>query len=229
MTAIGYDAAGRAVAEAAVAITIVAPEVADCHGWLDLYGQAYELGPDNEGVGDPVTLAPPVNGLPYRYTESTSPRASFFMDCSLALSLLRAAPQLRERGVVEVADIGVYNYRCIGEGTPPDCPNGLSQHAHAKAIDLAGFTDADGAFYSVQDDWVIDPAGEDTCDAAVEVGADAWLHETICALKQAGTWNIVLTPNYNDSHRDHFHVDLTTGSDYIRSRPAPVDVGPDDD
>jgi hypothetical protein len=36
----------------------------------------------------------------------------------------------------------------------------------------------------------------------------------------------VLTPNYNDAHRNHFHVDLTTGSNYINKR-LPVDDGPD--
>ena len=46
-------------------------------------------------------------------------------------------------------------------------------------------------------------------------GKDRALHELICALKEAGTWNIVLTPNYNALHRDHFHVDLTADSDFI--------------
>jgi len=46
-------------------------------------------------------------------------------------------------------------------------------------------------------------------------GADAFLHELICTLKDAGVWNIVLTPNYNADHRDHFHVDRTQGSDFI--------------
>ena len=42
------------------------------------------------------------------------------------------------------------------------------------------------------------------------------LHQLICELKAAGVWNIVLTPNYNDAHRNHFHVDLTTDSDFIK-------------
>jgi hypothetical protein len=230
LIATGYDADGNVVDEAAVGITIAAPVVDDCHGWLDLYGQAYELGPNNEGVPDPVTLTTPINGMPYRYVSNENPRETFFMDCSLAVSLLRAAPLLRERDVVEVADIGVYNYRCIGgEGTPPDCPQGISQHAYAKGIDLAGFTDVDGNFFSVNDDWVIDPDAEDTCAAGVEAGADAFLHELICSLKGADTWNIVLTPNYNDAHRNHFHVDMTTGADFIRAATGgrTVDDGPD--
>ena len=220
-------AGGAVVAEDTVEITIGEPTVADCRGWLDLYQLAWTDGPDSPGVADPIELAVPVNGVSYRYISNDAPRAQFnVVDCELALSLARAAPMLRARGVVEVADYGVYNYRCIGGGTPPDCPNGISQHAYAKAIDIAGLTDEVGTFYSVNDDWVIDPDGEDTCLAPTEPGADAFLHQTICELKAAGVWNIVLTPNYNAAHRDHFHVDLTPGSDFIEHGPL-VDTGPD--
>jgi hypothetical protein len=51
----------------------------------------------------------------------------------------------------------------------------------------------------------------------------------ICALKAADVWTIALTPNYNASHRDHFHVDLTAGSDFITKLRGALDVGPDDE
>ncbi|HVK72830.1 MAG TPA: extensin family protein [Kofleriaceae bacterium] len=226
ITATARDAAGEVVATASVDVDVIEPELADCRAWLDLYGATYTVGPARDGVADPVTITTPINGLRYRYSANTAPRATFFMDCSLALSLLEAAPHLRARGVVEVVDIGVYNYRCIGSGTPPDCPSGMSQHAYAKGIDIAGLTTADGTFYSVNDDWVIDPASEKTCEAATSNEKDAYLHEAICALKRNRVWNIVLTPNYNAAHRNHFHVDLTAGSDFIRGRGG-VDEGPD--
>jgi hypothetical protein len=216
------------VAEATVDIMVVEPSPADCHGWLDLYGLEYTLGPANAGVSDPVTVTTPINGMVHRYTSNTTPRTTFFMDCTLARSLAKAAAILRAHDVVEVADIGVYNYRCIGgEGTPPDCPQGISQHAYAKAIDLAAFKTSDSTVYTVNTDWIIDPDAEDTCAAPTVAGKDAWLHQLICELKAAGTWNIVLTPNYNAAHRDHFHVDLTTGANFIEKR-LPMDQGPDD-
>jgi hypothetical protein len=218
---------GEEVGTDTLDLSIVEPTVADCHGWLDLYELSWEVGDPAQGVGDPIVLNVPVNGMSYRYSANTTPRASFtVMSCELAVSLAEAAPMLRARNIVEVVDIGVYNYRCIGEGTPPDCPQGMSQHAYAKAIDIAGFTDDLDTFYSVNDDWVIDPDGEDTCAAPTIAGADAFLHETICELKAAGVWNIVLTPNYNSAHRNHFHVDLTPGSDFIGHGPL-VDSGPD--
>lgn len=217
------------VGEATLAVTTADPVVSECLDWLDLYQLDYELGPDNEGVTDPVTLTTPINGMVHRYSANDAPRSTFFMSCELARSLARAAPMLRARGVVEVVDMGVYNYRCINNnGTPPDCPDGISQHAYAKAFDIAGFTVEGGAFYSVNDDWVIDPDAEDTCAAPTEPGADAFLHDAICELKTAGVWNIVLTPNYNSAHRNHFHVDLTPGADFIEHGHSGLDVGPDD-
>lgn len=226
MVATGLDASDNVVASASVAITVEAPQAADCYAWLDLYGLTYELGPDRQGVAEPVTVNTPINGVAYRYVSNDSPRDTFFMDCSLALSLAKAAPILRARDLLEVADIGVYNYRCIGGGEPPDCPNGVSQHAYATAIDIAGFTDGLGTWYSVNDDWIIDGDSDPTCEAATEGDKDTLLHEVICELKAAGVWNIVLTPNYNAAHRNHFHVDLTPGSDFIRARGL-VDIGPD--
>ena len=204
---------------------------ADCYQWLDQHAVSYERGPVMDGVVEPVTVTTPIDGLVHRYLESAEPRATFFMDCQLAMALARAAPILRQHDVIEVVDLGVYNYRCIGGGTPPDCPNGISEHAYAKAIDIAGYTTSDGTTYSVLDDWVIDPDGEDTCAAPTENDKDDFLHRVICAQKADRVWNIVLTPNYNADHRNHFHVDLTADGDFIERTEGPVaprvDTGPD--
>ncbi len=218
LTVVAVDANGGAVATESVSVTVSAPAAASCHEWLDLYNLSYELGPTRQGVSDPVTVTTPINGIVHRYSANDTPRDTFFMDCSLALSLARAASHLRRRDIIELVDMGVYNYRCIGGGTPPDCPNGISQHAYAKGIDIAGFTTSDGEYYSVNDDWVIDPDSEPTCAAPTEAGKDEFLHELICDIKADGIWNIVLTPNFNAAHRNHFHVDLTTGSNFIESR-----------
>jgi len=36
-------------------------------------------------------------------------------------------------------------------------------------------------------------------------------------------FNIILTPEYNAAHRNHYHVDLTPGADFIGSGVAGVD------
>jgi hypothetical protein len=196
----------------------------NCHDWLDLHGVDYSPGSDTPGVDDPITVYPPIAEIHYRVSWLESRRQTLFMDCRLAQSLVRMADYLRPHDIVEVADMGVYNYRCIGGGNPDDgCTP--SQHAFALAIDIAGFTTDDGTFLSVLDDWVIDPDDVPTCEAQPSGQANTLLHEVICELKKDGVWNIVLTPNYNAAHRDHFHVDLSEGGDFIRARDDGVDVG----
>lgn len=218
LSAVAYGDDGAELLRTSVDITVDEPVVESCQGWLDLYRLDYMPGPTRDGVADPVTVKLPLGGLSYRYSANTTARETLFGDCELMHSLAQAAPILRARGIEEVIDIGIYNYRCIDQSkTPPNC--NMSQHAYAKAIDIAGFVDGEGTTYSVLDDWVIDTT--DTCTAETEGDKDAFLHEVICELKAAGVWNIVLTPNYNSAHRNHFHVDLTPGSDFIKRVGGP--------
>jgi hypothetical protein len=222
LTATAYDAEGTVLATASVDIMVIDPVLADCHAWLDLYRVGYTVGPVRMGVADPVTAMMPINGVAFR--SGGAARTTMFGDCTLIKSLAEAASSWRKRTIVEVTDLGVYNYRCINNsGTPPNCTIGLSEHSFGNAIDLAIFKDADGMTYSVKDDWVIDPSPYKTCMDPTVPGKDAFMHEMICEIKTRGIWNIVLTPNYNSLHRDHFHVDLTAGGNTIKGPPAPTE------
>jgi hypothetical protein len=224
LTATAFDKAGAPAATATVDITIADPTVADCKGWLDLYQLDYMAGPANLGITDPITVTLPLNGVAFRYSGNTTDRKTLYGDCTLMKSLAQAAPILRAHDVTKIVDIGIYNYRCIDQSlTPPNCS--MSQHSYAKAIDIAELVTSADAHYSVLKDWVIDSGGM-TCTAATENEKDAFLHQVICELKAADVWNIVLTPNYNADHRNHFHVDLTKDSDFIK-RTIGVSVDPD--
>jgi hypothetical protein len=213
LTAIGFADDGTELITAAVDITIDDPAIADCQGWLDLYHLDYTTGPANLGIADPITVTLPLNGVAYRYSGNTTQRKTLYGDCTLMKSLAQAAPIVRAHDVTEIVDIGIYNYRCIDQTkTPPNCT--MSQHAYAKAIDIAELVTSDGTHYSVLNDWVIDTTA--TCTAETSGDKDSFLHTVICALKADAVWNIVLTPNYNDAHRNHFHVDLTSNSDFIK-------------
>lgn len=213
LTATAFDEAGLVLATANVDITVADAQVSDCHGWLDLYKLSYTTGPASQGIADPITVQLPLNGVGFRVSGNTTPRKTLYGDCALMKSLAQAAPIMRRHAVKEVVDMGIYNYRCIDQSkTPPNCS--LSQHAYAKAIDIAELVTTDDTHFSVLKDWVIDTTGS-TCEATTENAKDALLHRLICELKAADVWNIVLTPNYNTAHRNHFHVDLTNGSDFI--------------
>lgn len=221
--AIAFDGADDEIEDTEVVIEIQ-PGAETCVEWLDLYQLDFYEGSTEPGIVDPVTVFIPINGLSYRYLEAQDPRPAFLMDCEMGLTLASAAPYLRSRGIVEVLDLGLYNYRCIGGGTPPDCPNGISQHAYGTAIDMAAFLAGDGTIYSVLEHWNIDAVP--TCEAEPTEPEDVFLHEVACDLK-ANFFNIVLTPNYNSAHANHFHLDLTPDADFIRWDRGGVDEGPD--
>ena len=70
---------------------------------------------------------------------------------------------------------------------------GFSEHASANALDVVGFTLADGRIVSVLRDW---PAGGRNAAFLRDV------RDGGCRL-----FATVLSPDYNEAHRDHLHLD----------------------
>jgi hypothetical protein len=212
--AIARNAGGQEIGRQEVRFQIAGAPADACLDQLEALGVTFSAGPAARGIAIPVTVTLPLNGIAYK--SGSSLRTTHFMDCELALSLYRAAIVWKARDITTVRDYGIYNYRCINQSVDPPCPGStLSQHSFGYAIDLAGFYTSDGTYYSVNDDWVIDPEGESTCSAATAGGKDGFLHELVCALYESEIFRIYLTPNYNTAHRNHFHVDLTAGSAFI--------------
>ena len=197
-----------------------------CHEMLNALGVSYVLGPNNKGVADPVTVTTPINGIAYYAYGAATPQSKMFMDCKLALALHKLGDVLRPRGVTAIEHIGIYNYRCIGGGDPDSGTCTPSQHAYAKGIDLHEFR-VGATTYNTETDFVIDPDTMPTCTAAPSNDKDRWLHEVACLMHTQKVFNIILTPNFNADHRNHYHVDLTAGSDYINAiDPGAIGVDP---
>ena len=70
----------------------------------------------------------------------------------------------------------------------------MSQHATANAIDISGFTLTNGRKISLKSDWNGDAATSAFLRSARD-GLCDW-------------FNIVLSPDYNALHADHFHADM---------------------
>jgi hypothetical protein len=194
-----------------------------CRQILDGVGQKYTVGPMNKGVKDPITVTLPIRGLNFFAYGGTKAQTALFMDCSLAVALHKLAGALQPKGIVALEHIGIYNYRCIGGGNPDTDNCTPSMHAQARGIDIHELRDMAGTTYNVETDWIIDPDAEKTCSAKTANVKDALLHEVACNWNALAIFNIILTPNYNADHRNHFHVDLTDGSDFINAASAGVD------
>ena len=96
--------------------------------------------------------------------------------------------------VVAVDHFGSFACRDIGGGRGEGSDR-RSEHATANALDVAAFTLADGSTVSVARDWrrgASEPRGRFLRE----------VHDGACAL-----WNVVLGPEYNAGHADHFHLD----------------------
>lgn len=150
---------------------------------------------------DPVWVRGPILGVELLDWEGWIDD-EILASCEMALSLTDTIADVRELGVDGLRHMGTYNCRVIS-GTET-----LSQHGLADAIDISGFEFEDGSIYTLVDDWEHDTEEPGTKGGAFLYGAAHRWHE-------AGIWNVILTPNYNTAHDDHFHVDLTPASDFL--------------
>ena len=124
--------------------------------------------------------------------------SSFLASCRLAVSfalfehhvLQPAAQAVYGQAVTRVEHLGSFACRNVYSRE-----NGRrSQHASANALDIAGFRLADGRAISVLKDWPKDNQ-EALFLRQVRDGA-------------CGMFSVVLSPDYNTAHRNHFHVDV---------------------
>jgi hypothetical protein len=198
----------------------VAPEPTDCLGQLDALGLDYEpttIAPESpEGrpdliceIEDPVYLYGPIHGVSFRY--SGAEEGPVLVACDLALAIERMAALLAERGAVQFQHFGTYNCRLIAGS------DSISMHGYALAIDVSGFTLDDGTTLTVYDDW------EDGALDPVTTGGQ-WLKDLVTSMFDEGIYNIILTPEYNAAHDDHFHCDLTPDAHFLGASQVPERV-----
>ncbi len=111
--------------------------------------------------------------------------------------------------VATIKQISAYSCRqMVGSGT-----SSMSEHAYGNALDIAGFTLADGRTITVKNGWHGTPEEQ------------GFLHDV--QLAACETFTTVLAPGYNVYHYDHIHVDLmrrASGHHPCRPDAIPGDV-----
>lgn len=165
------------------------------------------------GVAEPVRLTGALHGVTFRTDLSDAQRATTpyeISDCRLLLALDDFATILEEHGVTEVRHYSMY--RSPGKHWPDD--KVATQHAGGMAIDAGRFTFADGRKLDVTSTFhgAIDAK---TCgDGAGPKPAtpdSLELREILCDAVAQHLFNVVLTPNFNKPHHNHFHLEVTAG------------------
>jgi hypothetical protein len=160
----------------------------------------------------PVRLAGPLHGVVFRSDARDKDRATSpyeIADCRLVLALDDFAEILARHDVVEVRHYSMYR-------PPRSWPEGKlgARHDGALAIDAGRFIDKSGAVLDVDRDFhgAIDAptCGEHAAPKPATAAALA-LRALLCEAVEHRLFNVVLTPNYNRPHKNHFHLEVTAG------------------
>jgi len=164
----------------------------------------------------PVRLTGALHGVTFHSALPAAQRATSAMeilDCRLVLALDDFSAILARYDVVDVVHLSVYR-----PGRAKTIP--ARQHTGALAMDAAIFVRRDGSKLQVERDFH-GKIGAITCGAGgpspITPEATA-LRGIVCDAANARLFNVLLTPDYNWAHRNHFHLEVTPGAGYFLVR-----------
>jgi hypothetical protein len=183
----------------------------ECEAELRSRGISFAPVTDARGVLAPVRLTAPVRGVTFHSTLPAKERATSpyeIMDCRLALALDDFAQILADQGIVEVIHFSAY--RPGPKKTKEAIGHLGTRHEGALAIDIGAFVYRDGTVFSVEREFH-GAIGAKTCPNTVQnKNTVAYvLHRMVCTVNDKQMFSVMLTPNYNRQHHNHFHFEVT--------------------
>lgn len=151
---------------------------------------------DRTPIPAPVRIDGPIGGVSFPKARSGAP---LYVACELAVRLPAVAAVLRDHHVREATVLSAW--RLVPR---------TSFHTFGLALDLSRFTRDDGTTLDVARDFVRAP-DQPTCegvDPAPQSEPGPALRALACDLADRASLSTVITPEYNEGHHDHFHVDV---------------------
>lgn len=184
-----------------------------CEGELRKRGVSFTRAEDTPGVRAPIRITGPLHGVAVHSPLPPAQRArsrADLVDCRLAIALDDFAAVVSQRGIVEIIHLSAYRSKTEG-GCTVKYPG--EQHCAALAVDVASFVKKDGTKLVVERDFH-GKVGSLTCATGAPPPNELWDIACEAAGKQ---FQVVLTPNWNAEHRNHFHLELTV-HDWVLAR-----------
>jgi len=175
-----------------------------CRARLDEAGVAVST-PDFETpfVKQPLLLDGPIRGVIVRPKLRRELRVNEVMDCRLIAALVDTAEIARSLGFSEI--LFYSTYRPMRDGAKA---GKASMHRRGLAIDVGWLATSDGAAVEVLESYERHE-GAPPCDDDDGTDLGRRLRDFACTLHSRKTFNVVLTPNANKAHHNHFHLDIT--------------------
>ena len=169
------------------------------------------------GVLAPVRLLGPIRGILFRGEGTDEERAKNLheiLDCRLVLALDDLTESLHKHHIVEVRHFSMY--RLPEDSWPRGKP--ATRHMGGLAIDAGIFIRKDGSVLNV-DRHFHGAIGAKTCGPGARprpaTPEAVELRELLCEIAARRLFNVVLTPNFNAPHKNHFHLEVTAGKTWF--------------
>lgn len=173
----------------------------DCLRSLDAHHVKYKR-IHKKGITIGIEPTGPIGGVTYHSDDQP-----LWMDCSLAVSLAEAGAYLTALGIDDAEFLSLYSRRDV-RGT-----HQASKHSYALAIDVAKFSGPDIGTISVADDFEQGLGDAVDCIGQPLTESGKTLETLKCQLVQSGLFFLVLTPDYDDSHYNHYHLEARAWKD----------------
>jgi hypothetical protein len=180
----------------------------DCLAELDARRVSWKKA-SRPGIEIGVEITGPIGGI-----ELTSDDQPLVIDCSLAVSLDEAGRYLRGLGITKAYFSSAYSRRKVR------FTDHWSKHSFGLAIDIHTFTTADLGTIRVDRDFEQGLGDEVDCVGKPLTQAGAVLEILKCQLVRSGLFHLVLTPDYDDAHHDHFHLEAKPWADRSELRSS---------
>lgn len=151
---------------------------------------------DRTPIPAPMRVDGPIGGVTFPKARQDAP---LYVACELAVRLPAVASVLRDHHVREAVVLSAW--RLVPR---------TSFHTFGLALDLSRFVRDDGSILDVERDFERSP-DQPTCDGVDRAPASEpapALRALACDLADRAGLSTVITPEYNEGHRDHFHVDV---------------------
>jgi hypothetical protein len=183
----------------------------DCKAELERRGVDFKS-VKKDGIAIGVEIHGALGGVQFTAADRT-----LVIDCSLAVSLDEAGKYLRDLGVEKATFSSAYSKRNV-RGT-----NRPSKHSYGLAVDVHTFQTAALGVLRVDKDYEQGLGDEADCVGRPFTQGGAILKIMQCQLVRSGLFHLVLSPDYDDAHHDHFHLEAKPWSERTGLRgPGPA-------